>query len=123
MVWLRAAGQRYLRHDRNGTVVTMSARADARPACWCRARAAPPPAGRGLPLSWWDSRRFSGPLFDRRAGKSLSLQWTRIALPGGGTGWRATGDEEGEADYAADGTWLDWKTKGDDGSLVTYEHL
>ena len=23
--------------------------------------------------------------------------------------------------YAADGTWLDWKTRGEDGSLVTYE--
>ena len=25
------------------------------------------------------------------------------------------------ASHAADGTWLDWKTKGEDGSIVTYE--
>ena len=29
--------------------------------------------------------------------------------------------EQGIATYAADGTWLGWRTKGEDGSTVTYE--
>jgi hypothetical protein len=33
----------------------------------------------------------------------------------------ATGDTESEGMYAADGTWLGWRTKGEDGSIVTYE--
>ena len=111
------------RHDRNGTVVTMSARADAGGlAVQGPAGAARLPA-EAAPLSWWDSRRFNGPLFDNETGKPLSLQWSRSALAGGATRWRATGDTEGEATYSADGTWLDWKTKGDDGSLVTYERI
>jgi hypothetical protein len=111
------------RHDRNGTVVTMAARADAGGLVVQGPGGASRLPAEASPLSWWDSRRFSGPLFDNETGKLLSLQWSRTALPGGGTRWRAAGDEEGEANYAADGTWLDWKTKGDDGSLVTYERL
>lgn len=111
------------RHDRNGTVTTMSARAEPGGLLVQGPAGAARLPAEASPLSWWDSRRFSGPLFDNETGKLLTLHWSRTALPGGGTRWRATGDEEGEANYAADGTWLDWRTKGDDGSLVTYERL
>ena len=73
------------------------------------------------PLSWWDNRRFERPLFANDTGKPLALRWTHAALPGGGTLWRATGEEESEATYAADGTWTGWRTRAEDGSTVQYE--
>ncbi|WP_431270699.1 DUF6134 family protein [Dankookia sp. P2] len=73
------------------------------------------------PLSWWDSRRLDRPLFANDTGKPEMLRWIHTALPGGGTLWRATGEEESEATYAADGTWTGWKTKAEDGSTVIYE--
>lgn len=111
------------RHDRNGTVTSLSARAEGN-ALLVQGPAGPQrlPA-EAAPLSWWDSHRFGGPLFDNETGKPLAIQWSRSALPGGGTRWRASGPEESEGSYAADGTWLAWRTKGDDGSLVTYERL
>ena len=66
---------------------------------------------------------FDRPLFANDTGKPLALRWTRSALPGGGTLWRATGEEESEATYAADGTWVGWKTRAEDGSTVVYERL
>lgn len=111
------------RHDRNGTVREMAVRAEGG-ALLVTGTAGPQrlPA-EAAPLSWWDPRRFAGPLFDSETGKPLHLQWSRAALPNGGSRWRASGEEEGEGSYAADGTWLDWKTKGDDGSLVIYERI
>lgn len=109
------------RLDRNGTVTEMRATA-AEGAILVQGS-----AGRfrlpaeAAPLSWWDSRRFAGPLFANDTGKSVSLRWTRSALPGGGTLWRATGEEESEGSYAADGTWTGWKTRAEDGSTVVYE--
>jgi hypothetical protein len=109
------------RLDRNGTVTEMRATA-AEGAILVQGS-----AGRfrlpaeAAPLSWWDSRRFAGPLFANDTGKSVSLRWTRSALPGGGTLWRATGGEESEGSYAADGTWTGWKTRAEDGSTVVYE--
>jgi hypothetical protein len=73
------------------------------------------------PLSWWNSAHFTRPLFDNDSGKPLELRWTKRALPGGGTLWHASGEEESEGTYAADGTWTGWKTKAEDGSTVTYE--
>ncbi|WP_043336325.1 DUF6134 family protein [Belnapia moabensis] len=108
-------------HDRNGTVKDMTARAEG------GAILVQGPEGplrlpaEAAPLSWWDARRFDRPLFDSETGKPLRLQWTRTPGPGAATTWRATGDEEGEGQYAADGTWLAWRTKGEDGSLVIYE--
>jgi hypothetical protein len=115
------------RHDRNGTVKEMAVRAEGGALLvtgTAQGSGAPQrlPA-EAAPLSWWDPRRFAGPLFDNETGKPLQLQWSRAALPNGGTRWRASGETEGEASYAADGTWLDWKTKGDDGSIVTYERF
>jgi len=73
------------------------------------------------PLTWWDMRRFDRPLFDNGTGKPLALQWSREALPGGALRFRCTGDEEGDGTYAADGAWLAWATRGEDGSAVAYE--
>jgi hypothetical protein len=108
-------------HDRNGTVTEMNARAEPGGILVQGPEGVFHLPAEAAPLSWWDPSHFNGPLFDNETGKPLRLQWTRAALPGGGTRWRATGDEEGEGSYAADGTWLDWKTRGEDGSLVTYE--
>jgi hypothetical protein len=73
------------------------------------------------PLSWWDSRRLGGVHFATSSGRPMELRWTRSTLPGGGTLWRATGEEESEASYAADGTWTGWRTRAEDGSTVVYE--
>ena len=117
---LRRAASRL---DRNGTVTEMRAEA-AEDAILVQA-----PSGRlrlpaaAAPLTWWDSRRFDRPLFDDDSGQPLHIQWSRQALPGGGTLWRGTGDTESEARYAADGTWIGWKTRAEDGSTVVYEPL
>ena len=115
---LRAASSRL---DRKGRVTEMEAQAEG-DAVVVRG----PDGTRRLPadaapLTWWDPGRFNRPLFDNGSGKLLRLQLARAPLPDGGARWSATGDEEGEGDYAADGTWLGWRTKGEDGSTVVYE--
>ncbi|MFC7473667.1 DUF6134 family protein [Dankookia sp. GCM10030260] len=121
------AGERLLgassRRDRNGTVTEMRA-TPAEGAILAQGS-----AGRfrlpaeAAPLSWWNSRRLDRPLFANDTGKPLALRWTRSALPDGGTLWRATGEEESEGTYAADGTWTGWRTRAEDGSTVVYERL
>ena len=109
------------RLDRNGSVTEMRAVA-AEGAILVRGSAGQfRLAAEAAPLTWWDSRRLDRPLFANDSGKPLDLRWTRSALPGGGTLWRASGEEESEASYAADGTWTGWKTRAEDGSTVTYE--
>ncbi|SDB46041.1 DUF6134 family protein [Belnapia rosea] len=108
-------------HDRNGTVKDMTARAEGGAILVQGPEGPQRLAAEAAPLSWWDPRRFDRPLFDSETGKPLRLQWSRSPMAGGLVTWRATGDEEGEGQYAADGTWLAWRTRGDDGSLVTYE--
>lgn len=109
------------RHDRNGTVTEMVARA-AEGAILVQGPQGPQrlPA-EAAPLSWWNPRLFTRPLFDTETGELLRRRWMRIPLPDGAVRWRATEGEESEGTYAADGTWLDWKTKAEDGSIVTYE--
>jgi hypothetical protein len=111
------------RLDRNGSVTEMRAVAaeDAIQVQGSAGRFRLP--AEAAPLSWWDSRRLDRPLFANDTGKPLGLTWTRGALPGGGTLWRASGEEESEATYAADGTWVGWKTRAEDGSTVVYERL
>lgn len=115
---LRLAVSRY---DRNGRVSEMEARADGDavlvrgPEGTLRL-----PAG-ASPLTWWNPGRFNRPLFDNNTGKPLRVQWARAPLPGGGVRWTATGDTESEGTYAADGTWLGWRTVAEDKSIVTYE--
>ncbi|MBK1660965.1 DUF6134 family protein [Paracraurococcus ruber] len=109
------------RQDRNGTVTEMVAEAsgDGILASGAEGRFRLPPEA--APLSWWDARKLARPLFDSDSGKPLQLRWTREALPEGGTLWRAAGDEDSEGRYAADGTWTGWRTRAEDGSIVTYE--
>lgn len=111
------------RHDRNGTVTEMTARA-AGGAILVECTNGPQrlPAA-AAPLTWWDPARFAGPLFDNVTGKPLSLAFARSSLPGGGFRWATAGEEESEARYAADGSWLAWRTKAEDGSIVTYERV
>jgi hypothetical protein len=109
------------RHDRNGTVTEMAARAEPGGILVQGPEGVQRLPAEAAPLSWWDSRRFGQPLFDNATGRPLRLELARSALPGGGTLWRVAGDEQGEASYAADGTWLGWRTRGEDGSLVVYE--
>lgn len=108
-------------HDRNGTVTEMVARA-AEGGILVQGPKGPQrlPA-EAAPLSWWNPRSFTRPLFDTETGEPLRLRWTRIPLPDGAVRWVATDGDESEGTYAADGTWLDWKTKAEDGSIVTYE--
>lgn len=109
------------RHDRNGTLTEMTARAVAG-AILVEGTAGPQrlPAT-AAPLTWWDAARLNGPLFDNATGRPLRLTLVRGALPGGGTRWTATGEEESEGTYAADGIWTGWRTKAEDGSTVIYE--
>jgi hypothetical protein len=112
------------RRDRNGTITEMTVRAEG-DALVVRVGGAAPqrlPAD-AAPLTWWDPKRFTRPvLFDNDNGKALRLQWARAGLPGGGVRWRAIGDSDSEATYAADGAWLTWMHKAaEDGSVVTYE--
>jgi len=109
------------RLDRKGTITEFTARAEAG-----GVRIDGPDGTRVLPanaapLTWWDARRIDRvPLFANDTGKPLRLTWTQTARPGGGVRWRCAGDEDGEGGYAADGTWLEWQTKGEDGSQVSY---
>ena len=109
------------RLDRNGSVTEMRAVA-AEDAILVQGSAGRfRLAAEAAPLSWWDSRRLDRPLFANDTGKPVALRWTHGALPGGATLWRASGEEESEATYAADGTWTGWRTKAEDGSTVVYE--
>ncbi len=115
---LRAASSRL---DRKGRVTEMEAQAEGDAVVVRGPEGTRRLPADAAPLTWWDPGRFNRPLFDNGTGKLLRLQWARAPLPGGGARWAAAGDEEGEGDYAADGTWLGWRTKGEDGSTVTYE--
>ena len=109
------------RHERNGRVTDMEVRAEGN-ALLVRGPEGPQrlPA-EAAPLTWWNPGHFNRPLFDNSTGRPLRVQWSRAPAPGGGVRWIATGDTESEGTYAADGTWLGWRTKAEDGSTVTYE--
>ncbi len=115
---LRLAVSRY---DRNGRATEMEARAEGNALLVRGPEGAQRLPADAAPLTWWDPGRFNRPLFDNGTGKPLRVQWSRAPLPGGGARWTATGDTESEGTYAADGAWLGWRTKGEDGSVVTYE--
>jgi len=111
------------RQDRNGTVTEMQARAEGEALLVQGPEGAARLPAQAAPLSWWDVGRIEAerPLFDNATGRPLRLAWTRTALPQGARRWRCTGDRESEGTWAAEGTWLAWTTKGDDGSVVVYE--
>jgi hypothetical protein len=109
------------RQDRNGKVTEMEARAEGNAVLVRGPEGAQRLPADAAPLTWWEPARFNRPLFDNSTGKPVRVQWARAPLPGNGTRWVATGDTESEGIYTADGTWLGWRTKGEDGSIVTYE--
>jgi hypothetical protein len=115
---LRLAASRY---DRNGRVSEMEARAEGNAVLVRGPDGALRLPADAAPLTWWEPGRFNRPLFDNSTGKPLRVQWARAPLPGGGVRWTGTGDTESEAAYAADGAWLGWRTKAEDGSTVVYE--
>jgi hypothetical protein len=111
------------RHNRNGRITEVSAEATT------DGVVVRGPAGElrlpadAAPLSWWEPQRLGGavPLFGTSTGRPADLRWTREARPGGAWRWRTAGDIEAVITYAADGRWIGYEVKGDDGSLVTYE--
>ena len=109
------------REDRKGRVTEMEARADGNALLVRGPDGAQRLPAEAAPLTWWNPGRFNRPLFDNSTGKPLRVQWSRAPAPGGGVRWTATGDTESEGVYAADGTWLGWRTVAEDGSTVVYE--
>ena len=109
------------RHDRNGTVT------EARVVAEGGALVAQGPEGEArlpanaAPLTWWNGANFSRPLIRPLTGKPLSATPTRSALPGGGAQFTLNAEVESIARYDAEGRWVAFTTKGDDGSAVTYE--
>ncbi|MCE2762501.1 MAG: hypothetical protein LW713_16065, partial [Acetobacteraceae bacterium] len=54
-------------------------------------------------------------------GKPLAATPIRSAVPGGGAQLTLNAEVESIARYDADGRWVGFSTKGDDGSAVSYE--
>ena len=108
--------------NRNGKVAVVKARATPEAVLVEGPEGAlrlPPDAA---PLSWWDPSRLGGavPIFGTTTGRVMELRWSRRALPGGGFAIGCTGEVEAECLFAADGNWVGFSTRGDDGSTVTY---
>lgn len=109
------------RHDRNGTVT------EARVTAEGGALVAQGPEGEArlpanaAPLTWWNGANFARPLIRPLTGKPLSATPSRSALPGGGVQFTLNAEVESIARYDADGRWVGFSTKGDDGSAVVYE--
>ena len=111
------------RQFRNGRTEAMTARAEAGAVLVHGPEGDYRLPADAAPLAWWDQRRPGRPLFDGANGKPMQLRWQRTPQPDGGVVFSASGDAEGEAGYAADGTWRSFRMHGEDGSLVIYEAL
>ncbi len=72
------------------------------------------------PLTWWDPSRFGGPLFHVHDGRPLQATWAGGELPRGGWRWQVTGTVSATGTYRADRSWLDWQTRDEDGTRITY---
>ena len=109
------------RHDRNGTVT------EARVVAEGNALVAEGPEGtarlpaNAAPLTWWNGAHFARPLIRPLTGKPLAATPIRSAVPGGGAQFTLNAEVESIARYDADGRWVGFSTKGDDGSAVSYE--
>lgn len=110
-------------HNRNGRIVEMAARATRDAVLVTGTEGALRLPANAAPLSWWDSTRLGGvvPIFGTTTGRLMDLRWTRRALPDGGFAIGCTGEVEAECRFTRDGNWVGYWTRGDDGSLVTYE--
>jgi hypothetical protein len=110
------------RHNRNGRVTEVSAEAVAGGVVVLGPEGELRLPANAAPLSWWEPQRFGGalPLFGTSTGKAMELGWAREARAGG-VRWRTTGEVEAVLDYDAEGRWIGYSVKGDDGSTVSYE--
>ncbi|HYZ32924.1 MAG TPA: DUF6134 family protein, partial [Crenalkalicoccus sp.] len=109
--------------DRNGRITDMTAHAEGGAILITGPDGPQRLPADAAPLTWWNPHQAERPLFDNDSGKPLKLQWTRTPLEGGAYRLACTGDSESAGTYAANDTWLAWTTKGDDGSVVTYERI
>ncbi|WP_426957101.1 DUF6134 family protein [Muricoccus radiodurans] len=121
--WERWDGQRLVglgsRSDRNGTVTQLVVRPEG-DGLIAEGGAAPVRLPRdAAPLSWWDPSTLSRPLFDAKTAAPEARVVHESGTGLAGT-WRQPGPSSSEARYAADGTWLGYSTRGEDGSTVTY---
>jgi hypothetical protein len=109
--------------NRNGTVVDIEARAEGDAVMLRGPEGVVRLPANAAPLSWWEPRRLGGavPIFGTTTGRLMELRWQRIARAGGGFAWRTTGEVEAECSFGPEGVWDGFSTKGDDGSLVSYE--
>jgi hypothetical protein len=109
------------RLDRNGTVVECAARPEGNGLALTGGAGPLRLPANAAPLTWWEPSRFGRPLFDSDDGHPLTGSFSHIALPGGRLRWRSGGAEEATATYGPAGDWQEFSTKGEDGSLVTYQ--
>jgi hypothetical protein len=109
------------RHDRNGTVT------EARVVAEGNALVAEGPEGaarlpaNAAPLTWWNGAHFARPLIRPLTGKLIPAAAARSTLPGGGVQFTLNGEVEAVARFDAEGRWVGFSTKGEDGSAVVYE--
>jgi len=109
------------RHDRNGTVT------EARVVAEGGALVAQGPEGEArlpanaAPLTWWNGAHFARPLIRPLTGKPLAATPIRSAAPSGGVQFTLNAEVESIARYDAEGRWVGFSTKGEDGSAITYE--
>ncbi|MBB3898793.1 DUF6134 family protein [Roseococcus suduntuyensis] len=110
------------RLNRNGTIIEVEARAGANGVEVQGPEGALRLPSGYVPLSWWEPQRFGGqvPLFGTSTGRPFELRWAREALAGGGTRWRTAGEIEAVLDYTAEGRWVGYSVRGDDGVTVSY---
>lgn len=106
--------------EKQGQANRFSARAEAGGLAWDGT------AGRGrlpaeaAPLTWWREASMRQPLFDPATGALVPVAPQRVA--GQGLRWSVTADPGGEASYAAaDGAWIGFSTRAEDGSAIVYQ--
>ncbi|MCA3417850.1 MAG: hypothetical protein INF34_12055 [Roseomonas sp.] len=109
------------RHDRNGTVT------EARVVAEGNALVAQGPEGaarlpaNAAPLTWWNGAHFTRPLIRPLTCTLIPGAAARSAAPSGGVQFTLNAEVESIARYDAEGRWVGFSTKGEDGSAVTYE--
>lgn len=73
-----------------------------------------------LPLTHWNMRQMSAPLFNPQDGKAMELTVTPGTAEAGQKRFLLRGEAEIDDVYAADGSWFALSSKAKDGSTITY---
>jgi hypothetical protein len=74
------------------------------------------------PVTWWRAATFGGvPLFDPRDGSAGRIAVERLPAPSGQRRLRVVAGEPSEVVHDAQGRWIGFATRGEDGSAVVYE--